>query len=205
MVRRCIRHTRPAPLDPGPFSPAAPLTPPSGAGPRARQATSREDRWTGSRVFFAGSAKKGAHPLEPTATGPFTPLDPREVSRPSPPWLIHRERLAPRTGNRMTKRSCGDTQGRRCWMGRVAGTLGVSAGYLDECGIAALAPCQARGLRSSARTGTQASPRSGHFGDGTQGSAEHGLSILVERVSLVARPGRRCQGPVAEHAPHQLP
>ena len=40
-------------------------------------------------------------------------------------------------------------------------------------------------------SGARASPRSAHFGDGTQGSAEHGLSSMVERVSLVAGLGRR--------------
>ena len=72
---------------------------------------------------------------------------------------------------------------------------------VPDCGPGAVLGA---GARSNARTGTRASPRSAHFGDGTQGSAEHGLSILVERVSLVAGRGRRRQGPVAGHAPHQL-
>ena len=54
-------------------------------------------------------------------------------------------------------------------------------------------------------SGARASPRSAHFGDGTQRSAEHGLSIMVERVSLVAGPGRRREDPAAGHTPHQLP
>ena len=64
----------------------------------------------------------------------------------------------------------------------------------------------AGGGRPSAHTGTRARPRSTHFGDGMPGSAEHGLSIMVERVSLVAGPGRRRQGPeAAGHVPPQLP